>query len=85
VLTAGAASLLTGLKPNTRLYDTYTFLRYLALNSVFVVPLLILSVFYTSELLPVVLAISGLASATGLYAAKHARQEPHGIPTTPPP
>lgn len=72
-LTMGAASLITGLKPNSRLYDSAIFLKYLVLNSLFVVPLLALSVFYTPQLLVLVLALSGITAAAGLLAARRAR------------
>ncbi len=73
-LTAGAASLITGLKPNSRLYDSAVFLKYLGLNSLFVVPLLALSVFYTPQLLVVVVGLSGVTAAAGVLAARRARQ-----------
>jgi hypothetical protein len=72
-LTMGAASLITGLKPNSRLYDSAVFLKYLVLNSLFVVPLLALSVFYEARLLVFILALSGVNAATGLLAARRAR------------
>jgi hypothetical protein len=49
--TLGIAKKLTGLKPNERLFNTVVFTKYLVANSVFVMPLLILSVFYTPELI----------------------------------
>jgi hypothetical protein len=48
--TVGIAKSLTGLKPNERLFDTFVFLKYLLANSLFVMPLLILSVFYSGEI-----------------------------------
>ncbi len=70
IYTMGIASYLTGTEPNERLYDTGLFLKYLAANSVFVVPLLVLSVIYTEELLPVYLGFVVLAAVTGFVAAR---------------
>ncbi len=49
VYTMGIASYLTGTEPNYRLYSTPVFLKYLAANSVIVVPLLVLSVLFTGN------------------------------------
>ena len=61
--TVGIAKKLTGLKPNERLFDSFVFVKYLLANSLFVMPLLILSVFYTGEL---VWYYSGMMLTTGL-------------------
>lgn len=48
--TLGIASYLTGLEPNSRLFDSLTFLKYLLANSLLVMPLLVLSIIYNSSL-----------------------------------
>lgn len=53
VYTLGVATVLLGVRPNTALYETRTFLTYLVLNALAVVPLLVLSVFYLPTIRPI--------------------------------
>lgn len=71
--TLGVASYLTGLEPNTRLFDTAVFMRYLAANSLLVMPLLVLSIFYTQGLVREYVALLLSTSVVGVVLAKISR------------
>jgi hypothetical protein len=72
VYTSGIAAKLTGLEPNSRLFDTSVFLKYLVANSIVVLPLLILSIVYTPEFKLPFIIFSGLAALSGIYLARTA-------------
>ncbi len=63
--TLAIASWLTGLNPNRKLFSSKVFLKYLAANSVVVVPLLVMSVMYTRGLF--LAYISVIAFAVTVY------------------
>lgn len=71
-LALGSASMLFGLNPNTRIYDSVQFIRLLILNSIFVVPLLLATVFEVSVVL--ILVINGTAALNGILLARKSLQ-----------
>lgn len=72
VFTVGLASYLTGLEPNSRLFDSIVFTRFLILNSIFVMPLLAFSVFYVAEYWHYFLFLSAIPGVAGVYLGRKA-------------
>lgn len=72
VYTLGASSLLTGLKPNSRLFDSFVFLKFGTVTLLAVLPLLLFSVLYTSELVLQYLALIVLVFSAGLVMIREA-------------
>lgn len=74
VFTLGLTSYLTGLKPNSRLFDSRVFLKYLLLNSVIILPLLALSVFYNPGLSLIFIAFLGVTVISGAVLSLRSRK-----------
>lgn len=72
IYTVGLGSYLTGLKPNYRLFDSKVFLKYLVANSVFVLPLLMISLFIENGLYVYFLGLLSLTAIAGILMAKKA-------------
>lgn len=67
--TLGIASYLTGLEPNSRLFDSKIFMEYLVANSIFVMPLLVLSALYTPGIWHYYIGLLVLTAAAGVIMA----------------
>ncbi|MFB6291962.1 MAG: hypothetical protein ABEI58_01050 [Candidatus Nanohaloarchaea archaeon] len=65
------ASWLTGLHPNERLFDSRVFLKYLAANSLAVVPVLIFTVYYTPAHFTGYMVLLALITAAGVAGSRH--------------
>lgn len=72
IYTVGLGSYLTGLKPNYRLFDSKVFLKYLIANSLFVLPLLMISLFIDNNLYIHFLGLLSLTTIAGVILAKKA-------------
>lgn len=70
--TLGASSLLTGLKPNSRLFDSFVFLKFGTVTLLAVLPLLLFSVLYGSSLLLQYLVMVVLVFLAGLAMIRKA-------------
>lgn len=75
IYTVGLGSYLTGLKPNYRLFDSKTFLKYLLANSVFVLPLLMISLFIDSGLYFRFLGLLAVTAVVGVFLARKANSD----------
>lgn len=73
LFTAGSASYLTGLDPNSRMYESTVFLKLLGLIAVFTFPLLIFSIFFRPELWLPFVFLAVLPGAVGIYLIKKSR------------
>ncbi len=67
VYNLGVARRLTGLSPNRKLFETKTFIKYVVLIGVFLVPLLFLSIYRLGSVLNAILALEAVAFGTGIY------------------
>lgn len=72
IYTVGLGSYLTGLKPNYRLFDSKVFMKYLIANSLFVLPLLMISLFIDNNLYIHFLGLLSLTTIAGVILAKKA-------------
>ncbi len=72
IYTLGLGSYLTGLKPNYRLFDSKVFMKYLAANSLLVLPLLMVSLFIDRGLYVHFLGLLSLTTIVGVLLARKA-------------
>lgn len=72
IYTVGLGSYLTGLKPNYRLFDSKVFLKYLLANSLFILPLLMVSLFIDNGLQIHFLGLLSLTTIAGIILTKRA-------------
>jgi hypothetical protein len=70
IYTVGLGSYLTGLKPNYRLFDSKAFMKYLVANSVFVLPLLMISLFINKGLYIHFFGLLSLTMVAGIFLTK---------------
>jgi len=73
IYTVGLGSYLTGLKPNYRLFNPKVFLKYLGANSIFILPLLMISLFIENGFYLEFLGLLGLTAFIGFVLAKTAK------------
>ncbi|MBC5793251.1 MAG: hypothetical protein H8Z69_04425 [Nanohaloarchaea archaeon] len=74
VYTVGMASYLTGLKPNSRLFDSKTFAKYILMNTGVALPLLGLSVVYSQRLTSLFLVGLGVSGLLGVSLGRLAER-----------
>lgn len=67
VYNLGVARRLTGLSPNRKLFETETFIKYVTLIGLFLVPLLFLSIYRLENVLRPILALEAVAFGAGIY------------------
>lgn len=67
VYNLGVARRLTGLSPNRKLFETETFIKYVTLIGLFLVPLLFLSIYRLESVLRPILALESVAFGAGIY------------------
>jgi hypothetical protein len=67
VYNLGVARRLTGLSPNRKLFETGTFIKYVTLIGLFLVPLLFLSIYRLENVLRPILALEAVAFGAGIY------------------
>lgn len=67
VYNLGVARRLTGLSPNRKLFETETFIKYVTLIGLFLVPLLFLSIYRLESVLRPILALEAVAFGAGIY------------------
>lgn len=72
IYTLGLGSYLTGLKPNYRLFDSKVFIKYLVLNSVVILPMLMISLFLDSSLYIYFVGMIVVATFAGVILARKA-------------
>lgn len=72
IYTLGASSLLTGLEPNSRLFNSFVFLKFGTVTLLAVLPLLLFSVLYSSSLLLQYLVMVVLVFLAGLAMIRKA-------------
>lgn len=75
LFTLGLTSHLTGLEPNSRLFDSRVFVKYLLLNSVIVLPLLGISVFYRPDLQFLFVILLLAAAVSGVALSRRSRNK----------
>lgn len=73
--TLGLTSWLTGLKPNSRLFDSRIFAKYGVLTLLAVLPLLLLSIIYSPAITHYFLGFLALISLVGVMMAEKAREK----------
>lgn len=73
IYTVGLGSFLTGLRPNYRLFDSKVFVKYLIGNSIFVLPLLMISLFIDNGLYSYFVALLVIAAGSGIFLASKAK------------
>lgn len=70
--TLGLGSYLTGLKPNYRLFDSVVFAKYLVANSLFILPLLMISLFIDNGFYMHFMGLLVVTAFTGFLLSKRA-------------
>ena len=73
IYTVGLGSFLTGLRPNYRLFDSKVFVKYLIGNSIFVLPLLMISLFIDNGLYSYFVALLVITAGSGIFLANKAK------------